>query len=50
MRAYRKDAYQWWQVNEATFDNYQNPHGDADLTHVLINGFAVPSPSRRRRA
>jgi hypothetical protein len=23
VRAFRKDAYQWWQVNEATFDNYQ---------------------------
>ena len=23
MRAFRKDAYQWWQVNELTFDTYQ---------------------------
>jgi TRAP-type mannitol/chloroaromatic compound transport system substrate-binding protein len=23
VRAYRKDAYQWWQVNELTFDTYQ---------------------------
>jgi TRAP-type mannitol/chloroaromatic compound transport system substrate-binding protein len=23
VKAFRKDAYQWWQVNEATFDNYQ---------------------------
>ena len=23
VRAFRKDAYQWWQVNELTFDTYQ---------------------------
>ncbi|NJM92290.1 MAG: ABC transporter substrate-binding protein [Rhodospirillaceae bacterium] len=23
VRAFRKDAYQWWQVNELTFDSYQ---------------------------
>jgi hypothetical protein len=23
VRAFRKDAYQWWQVNELTFDAYQ---------------------------
>ena len=23
VKAFRKDAYQWWQVNELTFDTYQ---------------------------
>ncbi len=23
VRAFRKDACQWWQANEATFGNYQ---------------------------
>jgi TRAP-type mannitol/chloroaromatic compound transport system substrate-binding protein len=23
LRAFRKEAYQWWQVNELTFDAYQ---------------------------
>ena len=23
VRAFRKDAYQWWQVNVLTFDSYQ---------------------------